>query len=134
MVLNDRTAQAGAVLVEAQRKLAGRKESARVQLIVPQELIEAAMPLVGARLGYDISLTAADPADTRRIEGRIHAKLRDRFRGNLNTEIGLFRLAQNACGVHSVEENFVVVQTVSGKSDARLVSAPGIDRPPAQGS
>ena len=48
VIVVKRAAEADAVLVEPQRKLAGRKEGARVEDIVAQELVHAAVQAVAA--------------------------------------------------------------------------------------
>ena len=82
-VLHNRSAERNTKLIPAQRRDTYGEEVARIQFVIPQELVSRAVQLVGAALDRDIDDCAAGPAEFGRVIGSLDFELFDGVnRGN----------------------------------------------------
>ena len=129
LVLLDRAAEAGAELVQGERRN-GRTVKGRpgIQRVVTQRVERAAVKLIGSGFGNHLHLHAARGTAFRAVHRGADAELGDRIERDVQSRFGLLRLFLHAIVIDAVKRIVRVVDGVAVKADIALRAVAVIHR------
>src|SRR5258708_26125806 len=126
-VLDNRTANASAELVQAKGQLGRRGEWPRVEDVVANELEDRSMKIVRPGLGYDFNLAPICSTALRRVLCTVCAELGYRLGRDLQPHASPLVLVQNAGGIDTVDAEVVIVLSMAFETNAAPIARTRID-------
>lgn len=98
-----------------------------VEEAVAEELKDAAVKLVCSTLGGQVDLSARRASGVRCVSSGVDLELGDGLGRKLQTQPGFKCLSKNTTGVDAIEAVVVIINSLAGEANGRLLPRPAVD-------